>query len=205
MKLMKIFLWILFFTVPVMATPLHQALHDINEPEVRRLVEAGALVNVVDEEGRTPLHLAARIGRLSIVQYLVEHGADTDVKDNAHKTPLVYAIEKNRVKVIMYLSKEVNRSKKKEERDVFDLVEEGKIKEVRAFFEKVDVNMTNEDGKTILHVACEFAQEEMVRLALELGVDINIRDHDGRDAMNYAKLSGNQAIINLIQDKNATK
>ncbi len=205
MKVMKTFFYLCVFAATSFATPLHTALININEPEVKRLVEEGAQINAVDENGRTPLHLAARIGRLSIVEYLVEHGADTHIKDNFHKTPLVYAIEKNRVKVIIYLSKEVNKPKQDGYTDVFDLVEEGKTEEVREFFQNVDINTINEDGKTILHIACEFNQVDIVKLAIELGVDKNIRDHDGRNALNYAKLSGNNTIIKLIQDYNATE
>ncbi len=202
---MKTFVYLLCFAVSSFATPLHTALVNINEPEVRKLVKEGALINAVDADGRTPLHLAARIGRLSIVEYLVQHGADVDVKDNFHKTPLVYAIEKNRVKVIMYLSKVANRSQQDESQDVFDLAEEGKTQEVRESFQHMPINAIDEDGKTILHIGCEFGHVEIVKLAIELGVDKNIRDHDGRDALNYAKLSGNKTIIKLLQDSNATK
>lgn len=205
MKAMKTFLYLLFFTVTCFATPLHTALNHINEPEVKRLVEEGASINALDENGRTPLHLAARIGRLSIVEYLVEHGADTHVKDNFHKTPLVYAIEKNRVKVIIYLSKEVNKPQQNKSTNVFDLAQEGKTDEVRNFFQDVDINSINEDGKTILHIGCEYRQIDIVKLGIELGIDKNIRDYDGRNALNYAKLSGNKTIIKLLQDYNATE
>jgi len=202
---MKTFLYLLFFAVNSFATPLHTALININEPEVHRVVEEGVDINAVDEQGRSALHLAARIGRLSIVEYLVKHGANTHIKDNFHKTPLVYAIEKNRVKVIIYLSKEVNKPQQDTYTNVFDLAEEGKTEEVREFFQNVDINSINEDGKTVLHIACEFRQVDIVKLAIELGVDKNIRDHDGRNALNYAKLSGNKTIIKLIQDYNATE
>ncbi len=202
---MKTFLCVLLLASSVYATPLHQAVKDINEPEIRRLVLAGADVNAVDAKGRTALHLAAPVGRLSIVQFLVEHGANTHVKDKMHKTPLVYAIEKNRVKVIMYLSKEVNRQEKAQDENIFILAREGKTEEIRKFFQTEDINMKNDDGKTILHLACEYGQVDVVRLAIELGIDSNLRDYDGRSALNYAKLSGNKEIIKLLQDLNATE
>ena len=202
---MKTFLYLIFFSISVYASPLHQAVKDINEPEIRRLVKEGAYVNAVDTQGRTPLHLAAPVGRLSIVQFLVEHGAYTHVKDDMHKTPLVYAIEKNRVKVIIYLSQEVNKHRPSDDKNIFSLVEEGQTEEVRKLFQTADINTTNEDGKTVLHVACEFRQIDVVKLALELGIDKSIRDHDGRSALNYAKLSGNKTIIKLLQDQNATE
>jgi len=205
MNLMKTFLYLFVLALSVYASPLHQAVKNINEPEIRRLVEEGAKVNAIDKQGRTPLHLAAPIGRLSIVQFLVEHGADTHLKDNNHKTPLVYAIEKNRVRVIIYLSQEVNKHKPSEEKNIFSLAKDGETDEIREYFESVDINTTNEDGKTILHVACEFSQVDVVKLALELGINKNLHDYDGRSALNYAKLSGNKEIIKLLQDINATE
>ncbi len=205
MQTMKTFLYLVMFTVSSYATPLHTALINIDEPKVKRLVEEGAHINAVDKNGRTALHLAAKIGRLSIVEYLVEHGADTHLKDNFHKTPLVYAIEKNRVKVIIYLSKEINKPQANEHSNIFDLAKEGKLQEVREYFQDVDINTINEDGKTILHVGAEFRQADIVKLAIELGVDKSIRDYDGRCALNYAKLSGDKTIIRLIQDYNATE
>jgi len=202
---MKTIIYLFFIIVPLYATPLHKAMINIQESEIHRLIEAGSEVNAVDEKGRTVLHLAAGIGRFSIVKYLVEHGADTHIKDNSHKTPLVYAIEKNHIKVIVYLSQRVNIAIDNIDKDIFYLAEVGEVDKVREFFETVDINSINKDGKTILHIGAEFAQIEIVKVALELGIDSTIKDDDGRTALNYAKFSANKEIITIIQDYNATK
>jgi len=98
---MKTLITLLFFTVDSFATPLHQAVIDVNEAKVKALVKEGSDINAVDKRGKTPLHHAASIGRLSLVKFLIENGADPHLKDRAYKTPLVYAIEKNRVKGII--------------------------------------------------------------------------------------------------------
>ena len=202
---MKTFIYIFFITLPLYATPLHQAMINIQESQIHRLIEAGAEVNAVDEKGRTTLHLAAGVGRFSIVKYLVENGADLDIKDDLHKTPLVYAIEKNHMKVIIYLSKRVNIPTENRDKDIFYLAQVGEVDKVIEFFETVNINSLNKDGKTILHIGAEFSQIEVVKVALELGVDSTIKDDDGRTALNYAKFSANKEIIRIIQDYNATK
>ncbi len=51
------------------------------------LVESGADLSVVDDEGRTPLHAAVGAGDLSLVKLLVEKGADLSAKDMQGRTP----------------------------------------------------------------------------------------------------------------------
>jgi len=50
------------------------------------LIEAGADINLVNNEGSTPLHTAAFFCRTEIVSALLEKGADTSVKNKAGST-----------------------------------------------------------------------------------------------------------------------
>lgn len=51
-------------------------------PVAMALLDAGAEVNVADENGLTPLMRAARVGRLDVVRVLLGHGADPNVRCN---------------------------------------------------------------------------------------------------------------------------
>jgi ankyrin repeat protein len=62
-------------------TPLHCAVRSDSISTVQALVENGAMVNVVDQEGLTPLHAAVRHGNLEIVKYLLDNGAVINVKE----------------------------------------------------------------------------------------------------------------------------
>ena len=202
---MKTFFFFLLLNTVLLATPLHQAVEDINEKKVMALVNEGADVNALDKYGRTPLHLAMGVGRYSLVKFLIEHGADIHIKDSAHKTPLVYAIEKNRMKVIIYVSTLVNKERPSKTHPLFSAIREGDTEAFSREFNAADINVTDADGKTLLHLACEYRREDIVEALLKLGIDKEARDHDGRDALNYAKLSGNKKIIELLQENNATK
>jgi ankyrin repeat protein len=181
------------------AAALHQAVIDINEEKVRQLVKDGADVNAIDKNGKTALHLAAPIGRYSLVAFLVESGADVHAKDNNHKTALVYAIEKNHIKVIIYLSDKANEpSFKTESENIFSAVRKDKIEEVESYLSKSSIDAVNEDGKTALHVACEYGRLKIAAFLLKQGANKKLLDHDGRSALNYAKLSGNKELIKLL-------
>jgi dienelactone hydrolase len=75
-------------------TALHQATVYSNPEMVAYLLDHGADVNAIMDEGNTPLSAAAEFPFCSrlpdIVQLLVDHGADVNVEDNDGKTALDY-------------------------------------------------------------------------------------------------------------------
>jgi ankyrin repeat protein len=56
--------------------------------EVRRLIKAGADLEVRTSDGWTPLHVAAMRGRTDAAKALIAAGADLEAKDNDDWTPL---------------------------------------------------------------------------------------------------------------------
>lgn len=189
----------LIFTVFAYATPLHKAVQAINEKTVHSLVESGLDINAKDAYLKTPLHYAASIGRYSLVKYLVEQGADVRIKDKYHKTALVYAIEKNRIKVIIYLSKKANEQEELQKEDfLFEAAKQGDMDYVAYAVSTGDINKPNKDGKTALHIAAEAGQFDTVAFLLRLGANKELLDHDGRTALNYAKLCGNKELLELL-------
>jgi len=56
----------------------------------------------------------------------------------------------------------------------------------------------NKDGKTVLHIASEEGKLEIVNFLLDMGADRTILDYDGRNALSYAKLTGNKELIKVL-------
>lgn len=81
---------------------LHKAIaYENTEPErrltaVKMLLDAGADINAVDENGDTPLHLAAAFGENLVVAELLGRGAKVDTYNEQGNTPLIRALMNNR-------------------------------------------------------------------------------------------------------------
>ena len=81
-------------------TPLHVAAGYANADVVRRLLAAGAVVNVQDYWGLTPLHCAAWRGDADVVQALLNAGADMSIQNCMGLTPLQIAAQRGHAAVV---------------------------------------------------------------------------------------------------------
>ena len=73
-------------------TALHAAASLGTEEIGLRLIDAGALPNILGSSGETPLHWAAHQGQARLVARLLEAGAKTDIEDTRYcATPLGWA------------------------------------------------------------------------------------------------------------------
>jgi len=79
-----------------------------NLPRVLQLVQLGAPLNLVDEEGDSALHWASRAGHAHIVAALLAgkfegRGAAVDLQSSALRTPIMVASKENHVEVARLL------------------------------------------------------------------------------------------------------
>jgi len=74
-------------------TPLLYAARDGRLPATRRLVEAGADLEVADANGIRPLLMSLLNGNLDVARYLLSKGADVNADDFWGRTPLWAAVE----------------------------------------------------------------------------------------------------------------
>lgn len=75
------------------STPLHCATWKGHQHIVAALLEAGADVNAVNQNGHwgtTPLHAAAHANQAGIAKLLLDHGADMKAKDMEGRTPMFH-------------------------------------------------------------------------------------------------------------------
>ena len=83
-------------------TPLIEAIVTYHTNCVEKLLEIGADVNVVNNEGKTALIHAVEINNFNVrlITKLIESGADVNKKDDSGQTALLYALRKDNKETI---------------------------------------------------------------------------------------------------------
>ncbi|XP_061107180.1 protein phosphatase 1 regulatory subunit 12A isoform X1 [Conger conger] len=179
-------------------TALHQACIDDNVDMVTFLVEHGASVNQPDNEGWIPLHAAASCGYMDIAQYLISQGANVGVVNSEGETPLDIAEEEAMEEL---LQNEINRqgvdieaARKEEERimlrDARQWLNSGQISDVRH----------TKSGGTAMHVAAAKGYAEVLKLLIQAGYDVNIKDFDGWTPIHAAAHWGKEESCRILVD-----
>ncbi|XP_069567102.1 protein phosphatase 1 regulatory subunit 12A isoform X4 [Brachyistius frenatus] len=177
-------------------TALHQACIDDNADMVTFLVEHGAGINQPDNEGWIPLHAAASCGYLDIAEYLISQGASVGVVNSEGETPLDIAEEEAMEEL---LQNEINRqgvdieaARKEEERimlrDARQWHNSGQIQDVRHA----------KSGGTALHVAAAKGYVEVLKLLIQAGYDVNIKDYDGWTPLHAASHWGKEEACRIL-------
>ena|SRR5215467_7202711 len=89
--------------------------------------------------------------------------------------------------------------------DFFAAVRKGDTAAVKTFLDKgVDVNAKTRYGATALSYACDRENVEMVKLLIERGADVNVKDtFYGEAPIGWALSKKNAAIVKLLLDKGA--
>lgn len=155
--------------------PIHSACLMGKIDRVQQLLDQGASIETMDDQGRTPLWLAAMQGYEHLAHFLLERRADLDVRvetANPCRTPLQIAAMYNHWPVVDYLLRE---GAGPAESSSFSILHKacatGALVVVRTLLAR-GVNPNSLDsGRTPLHQAARYDHSEIVVALLEGGAD----------------------------------
>jgi len=159
------------------------------------LLAAGASIDHADENGETPLMYAARSGRVEIVQLLLKHGARVDAVNNEGDTALGVAAASHRDDVVEVLAANGAQA------DIFSasvMPTANLLSQILKEYPQV-VQRRRSNGDTALIWWVRHGRaEEVPRLLVEHGVEVEGENSDGETAMLVAVLGQQQQKRRLL-------
>ena len=166
------------------STALHMAIDEwaVDRLCVQALVDNGAALDARDVHGRTPLHIASMWGHHRLIKILAPSPESFHFKDNDGCTPLYYACKNSHVRCIrkffVHIPDVISDSMKVANNDG-----------------TTPLSVRTGSGGTILHVACEMGDINLVKKLLEAGADPNVTDEFGFTPLMRAVVSTSKSGI----------
>ncbi|XP_029627167.1 L-asparaginase isoform X1 [Salmo trutta] len=148
-------------------------------------------VNCGDYDGTTPLHKACEKGRLDMVKYLMGKGASTQLKDRFGYTPLHLAIKNRHFDIIRILRLKGAPLSLELVRIGLELIKVVQNKDYQLlqawYLSGVNLDQSDYNGRTALHIAVRLRERTMVSRLLEYGATPLERDVWGWTAVDEAQ------------------
>ncbi|XP_033337501.2 E3 ubiquitin-protein ligase mind bomb 2 isoform X2 [Megalopta genalis] len=177
------------------------------------LLDAGASLRAVDEDGDTPLHYAAFGNQPEIMELLLSRGAPINAVNNGKCSALHVAVNKKHaqcVKVLLRHHCDVNLQDSYGDTALHDAIGKdaiGKdaldIIDALCSCETVDFTLKNKRGFNVLHHAAlkgnAHATEKLVTRARHL---VDVKKEDGFAALHLAALNGHRDVAAILLSQN---
>lgn len=182
---------------------LHRAVSGGRLDDVKALVKAGANVNVRQGTFKgTPLQYAATQGHAEVVKFLIESQATLDAADTFGRTPLMWAADKGHTDVVRLLVNHGADQKAKTNTGWTALryaLQSGNADVVNLLKGQVKIDDLDNDGFSDLHRAASGGQADRVRLLLDAGADVNVRQGTFKGTpLQYAASEGHAEVVKLL-------
>jgi ankyrin repeat protein len=187
---------------------LYEAASDGDIERVRRLLAAGAPVDMRDGARRTPLLLATQADHVEVAKLLIEAGADVNAKDTIRDTPFLYAGAEGRDEILRHILATGKANLKDTNRyggvALIPAAHHGHPDTVRILLQTdIDVNHVNNLGWTALLEAVILGDggptySEIVRLLVDAGARPT-PDRDGVTPLDHARSRGFSEIASLLE------
>lgn len=145
------------------------------------LIQGGARVDQVVNQGLTALQRAVSGRHLDVARFLIQHGADVQTRRIGGRTLLMDAAD------AFYSNRESHAAG-----IVMTLLARG-----------IDINARDSRGYTALMLAAQEGQEAIVQILLRNGADVEVRGEDGKSAIDLARDRKHSKIVDRLVRESA--
>eukprot|EP01059_Diplonema_ambulator_P018012 TRINITY_DN3017_c0_g1_i2.p1 TRINITY_DN3017_c0_g1~~TRINITY_DN3017_c0_g1_i2.p1 ORF type:complete len:802 (+),score=150.98 TRINITY_DN3017_c0_g1_i2:38-2443(+) len=184
---------------------------------LKTLKASGTDIKAPDYDHRTALHLAAEEGHLECVKYLISEGFDLNVHDRWGTTPLSGAEQARKDDVASFLRTAGGKLtgelgvlpqlsfRKSPADDLITAAAKGDVAELKRLLAKgANVNKTDYDQRSALHLAAEEGHYEVVKLLIKHKADLNVKDRWGVTPLRGALRNTHNNIADYLKDCGAS-
>ena len=189
-------------------TSLWQAAADGDLTAITAALAAGADLNAQNHDGQTPVMSATYAHQTEAVRLLFHRGADPDLRDDLLNNPFLYAGAEGMLDILR-LAHEAGADPTITNRyggvAIIPAAERGHLEVIRYLVDHtaVDINHVNRLGWTALLQAIILSDggpthQEVVRLLIAGGADLNIPDADGVTPLQHARQRGYTEIESIL-------
>ncbi|MGM0420440.1 MAG: ankyrin repeat domain-containing protein [Bacillota bacterium] len=161
--------------------------------EIQDLIEAGAAVNVRNDQGETPLIAAARYNpNPLVVMVLIENGAIIEARDNSGRSALYNAARYNDslvvLRTLINYGAAVNVVANDGTTPLLAAAEAGHDDKIRILVRAgARINQRDSQGRTVLHIlSLKSDRLHTFRILVQAGANLDSQDHQGRTPLHYA-------------------
>ena len=178
---------------------------------IRGLLEQGAYVDQIDQQGMWPLLVAVHNGDADVVRALLDGGADANkARTDGGSTPLLMAAQEGHAEVVrMLLDGGADANKATTDNGTTPLLwaaQKGHAEVVRMLLDGgADANKaTTDNGETPLLWAGQEGHVEVARMLLDCGADVNkASTNDGETPLYVAAEAGHVGVVRALLESGA--
>lgn len=186
------------------ATPLYRAIQHKHTAIISILLKAGASLDSKSVEGVTLLHFAIRHNHLRILDFLLAHGANPNAVDDHFFTPLYYAAKIGNLdaaKILIQYGVSVDGDSRALLTPLYIAAQhnhQSLVYYLLSCHPKPNIEKTNDEGKTLLHLAAENGHEKVCAVLCKAQAHLDARDYAQRTPLHLAAASGSKEVVDLL-------